>query len=222
MVLKRSLPVVLLLAVTTAPAAFGQLKDASGKLIAPIAFANQEAITTSFVQAVNQGGTAGGAVGDNTQWLKVEFHYGATTAMTKRYLDAAEFKIWIEGLDPDAPNPTQPSGKGVAVALIGDITYVNVPASKDLYGVVYVHPSTLARYSDEHGFEQYERKYDIHIEAYVGGVLVDAIDKNKEKDPQWFKSLIPVPSLVYRQDQSPFIMADTDRYPALKLSTPAQ
>ena len=215
-VLRRHGLAVLLLTLITAPIALGQLSTS------PIAFSNQDAIVTSFVQAPNQGGTSGEAPGGNNMWLKVEFHYGTTVNLKTRYLDQADFKIIIEGLDPDAPNPNQPSGKGVAIGLTGSISYVNIPAGKDVYGVFYVHPSTLDRYSSTTGYEDYDRKFNIHLEASVGGTVMDVIDKNKEKDPNWYKILTPVPNLIYRQDQSPFIMADPDRYPAMKQSTPGQ
>jgi hypothetical protein len=219
--LRRSYPVVFLLGLIAAPAAFGQAQNS------PIAFANQGAITTSFVATPNVGGTAGPNSGDNNQWLKVEFHYGTTAlvkappGLTTAYMDAVEFKVWIEGLDllaPDAPV----KGKGVAVGFTGSVTYVNIPADKDLYGVFYVHPSTLGRYCSERGYEDFDRKFDIHLEAYLGGVLVDAIDKNKENDKNWFQSLRVIPNLVYRQNQCPFILADPDRYPAIKLPATAQ
>jgi hypothetical protein len=152
----------------------------------------------------------------------VEFHYGTTAALLTPYLDSVEFKIWIEGLDPLALNTTQASGKGVAIALTGTVTYVNVPAGKDVYGVFYVHPSTLARYSSDRGYEDYDRKFDVHLEAYVGGTLMDKIDKNKETDPNWFQALKPITGLVYRQNQCPFMVSDPDRYPAIKLDTSGQ
>jgi len=216
MVLRRSCPVVILLVLMAAPSAFGQAANS------PVAFANEDAVTTSFVVAPNLAGTAGAAPGGNTQWLKVEFHYGTTAALTTPFLDSVEFKVWIEGLDLLAKNAPV-AGKGVSVALTGSVIYVNVPAGKDIYGVFYVHPNTLVRYSDERGYENFDRKYDVHVEAYVGGALMDAINKNKEQDPLgWFKPFTVVPNLVYRQDQTPFIIADPDRYPAIKLSAPAQ
>jgi hypothetical protein len=206
---------VFLLTLFTTPVAFGQLKTS------PIAFTNLDAVLTSFVTAPSIAGTIASGSG-NTQWLKVEFHYGTTSNLTTRYLDSAEFKVTIEGLDPDAPNPSQPSGKGVAIGLTGSVTYINIAPGKDIYGVFYVHPSTLARYSGDRGYEDYDRKFNVHVEAYVDGVLVDAIDKNKEQDPNWYKSLRPVPNLVYRQDQCPFMVVDPDRYPPIKMSAPAQ
>jgi hypothetical protein len=224
-VLWRSFPVVFLVGLIASSAAFGQLKDAQGNVIAPIAFVNQEAITTSFVQAPNLNtDTNISAPTEPAQWLKVEFHYGTTPVVTSAYpyVDSAEFKVWIEGLDlfaKDAPVP----GKGVAVVLTGSVTYVNIPMGKDIYGVFYVHPSTLARYSSDRGYEDFDRKFDIHIEAYVGGVLVDEINKNKEDDPlKWFQPLKPIPGLVYRQDQCPFLVSNPDRYPMIKPPASAQ
>jgi hypothetical protein len=205
-----------------APAAWGQATDAKGQLISPVAFVSQDAITTSFVPAPSVGTTTGSPPGEPGQWLKVEFHYGTTPLVTTKYLDEVQFKVWIEGLDADALNPSQPSGKGVAVGLTGQVTYVNITPGKDIYGVFYVHPSTLGRYSSDRGYEDFDRKFDVHVEAYVGGQLMDKIDKNKETDPNWFQALKPIPGLVYTQNQSPFLLTDVDRYPAIKLPTPAQ
>ena len=181
----------------------------------PVVFANQDAITTSFVQAMNLGGGGQSSSGGDTKWLKVEFHF-AVTPTVGDYLNEVQFKVWIEGLDllaTDAPVP----GKGVAVALTGSVTYVNVYKGKDVYGVVYVHPSTLGRYNAGGGSGDFDRKFNIHVEADVDGKPVDAIDKRKEQDLTWYQPLRAVPGLIYLQNQSPFIITDADRYPALKL-----
>jgi hypothetical protein len=216
-VLWRSCPVVFLLGLIASPAAFGQAANS------PIAFVNQEAITTSFVPAPNLSTDSSGSSSEPGQWLKVEFHYGTTALVTRDYpyVDEVQFKVWIEGLDLFAKNAPVP-GKGAAVALTGSVTYVNIPMGKDIYGVFYVHPSVLARYSSDLGYEDFDRKFDIHLEAYVGGVLMDAIDKNKEQDPKWFQPLTPIPNLVYRQDQCPFLISNSDHYPMIKLPPPAQ
>jgi hypothetical protein len=190
---------------------------------APLVFADRDAIITTFVSApsLNSGDAPPPAPGDSSKWLKVEFHYGTTAALKTKYLDAVEFKVWIEGFDPLATNSQ--GGTGVGVALTGSVTYINVPAGKDLYGVFYVHPSTLGRYSGDRGTEDYDRKFDVHLEASVGGTLVDEVNKNKEQDPlKWFQPLTVVPNLVYRQDQCPFLLSSPDRYPAIKLPAAAQ
>jgi hypothetical protein len=216
LVLRRSCLLVFLLSLGASSGAPGQLKNAQGQLISPVAFANQDAITTSFVVAPNLAGTAGAAGSSNNNWLKVEVHFGTTTALTKPFLDAVDVKVWIEGRDMTVKNGQ--GTMGVAVALTGSVTYVNIAPNKDVYGVFYVHPSTLARYSGEGGYEDYDRKFDIHAELSVGGTVMDAINKNKETDVLgWYKPFTVVPGLIYRQDQTPFIVADPDRYPAIKL-----
>jgi hypothetical protein len=183
----------------------------------PIAFANLDAITVSFVAPPDLGGTGTGSTdADATQWLKVEFHYGTTPNLKTNFLDEVEFRVWIEGLDllaTDAPV----KGEGVAVGLTGTVTYINVPANKDIYGSFYVHPSTLSRYTSTRGTSDFEKKFDVHIEAYVGGVLMDAIDKNKGEVAGWHLKLRPIPNLVYRQNQCPFMISDSSRYPAIKM-----
>lgn len=214
MVLKRSLLTLVLLGSGACSTLFGQAANS------PVAFANEDAITTSFVVAPNLAGTAGQAGSSNNNWMKVEVHFGTTTNLTKPYLDAVDVKVWIEGRDMTAKNSA--GTPGVAVALTGSVTYVNIAPSKDVYGVFYVHPSTLTRYC-ESSYEDFDRKYNIHAELQVGGAVMDAINKTKETDPLgWYKPFTIVPNLVYRQDQTPFIIADPDRYPAIKLRSEGQ
>lgn len=197
--------------------AHGQTQDA------PINFVVRDAIITSFVTAPNLGSTGdagGGGSRSNNQWLKVEFHYGTTANLKTRFLPSAEFKVWIEGVDPDAENKTQASGKGVAIALTASVTYVNIEAGKDVYGVFYVNPATLSRFSSRP--DEYDKKFNIHLEAYVDGKQVDFFDKNKEKNLDWFKPLVATPGYVYNHDQCCFISVDPDKYPPIKLVAPAQ
>jgi hypothetical protein len=181
----------------------------------PVVFVNQDAVVTSFIQATNMGGNDRSTAG---QWFKVEFHYGVTPAVGD-YLDSVTFKVWVEGRDMF--DPQGEAGKGVAVALTGQVTYVNVLKGKDVYGVVYVHPSALGRYSGPGGTSDFDRKFNIHVEADVDGKPVDTFDKNKETDPNWYQPLKPVPGLLFLQNQSPFITTDPDRYPELKLPASA-
>jgi hypothetical protein len=182
----------------------------------PIVFA-QSAITTSFVSPIAVGSSSGGGDSD-AQWLKVEFHYGVTPATPLKFVDSVQFKIWIEGRDLYAPEAT--TKDGIAVALTDSVTYINLPAARDAYGVFFVPPATLARYSTERGSEDFDRTFNVHVEAYVGGVKVDYFDKNKENDANWFQQLKPLAGFVYRQDQSPFVLTDINRYPPIKQPTP--
>ena len=185
----------------------------------PIVFA-QSAITTSFVQAPQMGSSSGGGGSDSdTQWLKVEFHYSVVPTEGK-FVDSAEFRIWIEGRDLYAPEAT--TKDGIAVGLTGTVTYVNLEGTRDAYGVFYVPPATVNRFSSARGSSDFDRLFNIHLEAYVGGTKVDYFDKNKEADGNWYQQLKPLSGFVYRQDQSPFIVTDPVRYPPVKLPSAAQ
>ena len=210
-VLKRSLLAVVL-AGSTLVSAWGQATNS------PIVFA-PGAITTTFVDPPVVGRSENSSGGEHAQWLRVEFHYSVAPKGPVPFVDAVEFRIWIEGRDLYASDAT---AEGIPVGLTGTVTYINLPENKDGYGVFFVHPSTLARYSTKAGSSDFDRKFNVHIEAYVGGAKMDYFDKTKEQDPNWFSQLRTVPGLVYRQDQSPFLLTDTVRYPQIKLPTPAQ
>jgi len=181
-----------------------------------IVFPQQDAVTTTFVNSTNLGGSGGGSGGDSTQWLKVEFQYTVNPPPGANFLNEVQFKVWIEGRDTTDPAAT--TREGIAIALTGSVTYVNVPKGRDAYGVFYVHPSTLGRYSTDRGVSDFERKWNVHIEADVDGKPVASVDKNREQDPNWYLPPVrPVPGFVYRQNQSPFLNADPDKYPAIKL-----
>jgi len=180
----------------------------------PIVFA-QSAITSSFVNAPTLGGSgSGGGDAGDTQWLKVEFHYSVVPPVGK-FLDSAEFRVWIEGRDLYAPEAT--TKDGIAVGLTATVTYVNLPATKDAYGVFYVSPYNINRFSTTRGASDFDRTFNIHLEAYVNGTKVDYFDKNKEQDANWYQQLNPLSGFVCRQDQCPFILSDPDRYPPIKL-----
>jgi hypothetical protein len=151
------------------------------------------------------------------QWLKIEFHYAAVpqppapSQPPPKFVDSAEFRVWIEGRDMFSK-----VAPIVAVGLTGSVTYLNIPAGRDNYGVFYVPPATLNRYSSDQGPTDFDRTFDIHIEAYVNGTLVDYFNKNKESDLNWFSKLTPVAGEVYTQNQTPFIVSDPDKYPPIK------
>jgi hypothetical protein len=182
----------------------------------PLIFASRDGIQVSMVQANNFGGTDSSS--GEKKWLKVEFHYSITPAVGD-YLNGATFKVWIEGRD--LYDPQGKPGEGIAVALTGSVSYVNLFKGKDLYGVVYVAPATLGRYCTSKGITDFDAngQFNIHVEADVDGKPVDVFDKNKENDLKWYEPLKPVTGMVYLQNQSPFILTDPDRYPPLKLSS---
>lgn len=186
----------------------------------PIVFQSPSAITVSLVECPQLGRTAGGGgSSSNTQWLLVEWHYQVIPKAPLPYVDSVEFRVWVEGRDLYAPEAT--TADGLPIALTGSVTYINLPETRDGYGSVYIHPSTLVRYSTKSGPSDFTDKFNVHVEAYVGGAKMDLFDLNKPQDPNWYQNLKAVPNLLYRQDQSPFIADDVSRYPQLKpLPTP--
>jgi hypothetical protein len=181
---------------------------------------NENAVTATLVNAPIVADTDGSTASEPAQWLKVEWHY-SVNPQTIPFLDAVTFKVWIEGRDLYAANA--PGTEGVAVALTGSVDYVNLAKTRDAYGVVYVHPSTLARYCTSEGVSDFDHKFNVHVEADVGGKAVDNFDKFK--DPSgiaWFFKLTPVTGLVYRQNQSPFVTVNVSRYPAAKIPASGQ
>jgi len=212
--LKRSLFLSLLLLASAAPGCLWAQAPNS-----PIIFQGPSAITSTLVDPPQVGRTDGSSSSDNTQWLKVEWHYQVEPKAPLPYVDAVEFRVWVEGRDLYAPEAT--TADGIPVALTGSVTYINLPETRDAYGVVYLHPSTLVRYSTKDGSSDFTDKFNVHVEAYVGGAKMDLFDKDKPQDPNWYQSLKAVTGLLYRQDQCPFIVNDTSRYPQLKPLTPA-
>jgi hypothetical protein len=180
----------------------------------PVLFDNHDGIVTSFINAPALFGQTSSESSNNLQWLKVELHYSVTTKPDQsKYLPAVTFKVWIEGRD--LYDSRGKPDEGIAVALTGTVTYVNVPSGKDNYAVFYVHPDTLARYSTTTGYTDFDRKFNIHAEVSVDGQLSDYFDKNKEDDLSWYKPLTVIDGLVYRQNQCIFIVDTPSRYPAI-------
>jgi hypothetical protein len=205
--LKRYLLLPLLVAATLTRT-WGQAPDS------PVVFQGPNAITTTLVDPPQVGRSENGGSTDSTQWLKVEFHYAVKPKAPLPYLDSVEFRVWIEGRDLYAPEAT--TADGISVVLTGSVTYINLQSSNDAYGVVYLHPSTMLRYSTKSGLSDFAEKFNVHVEAYINGTKVDLFDKNKAQDPNWYQSMKAIPNLVYRQDQCIFMVVDETHYPQIK------
>jgi hypothetical protein len=202
----------LMLATATGGRLFAQAADS------PIIFQAPGAITTTLVDPPTLGQSEGRG-NDNSKWLRVEWRYQVVPKGAAPVVDAVEFRVSVEGRDLYAPEATD--ANGVPVILTGSVTYINLTATHEAYGVVYVHPSTLTRYSSKAGASDFEEKFNVHVDAYVGGAKMDLIDKTKPQDPDWLTKAKAVPNLLYRQDQSPFLLTDIARFPQLKpLTTP--
>lgn len=188
---------------------------------AVISFDKTEKIKPKFVDTpvYGAGGVKGNGAQSDKKWMEVEFKYTCKPPElqdlnSKRgvYLDEAQFKIYIEGIIPDEPN----GNEGDAILLVGQATYVNIPAGKDNYGVFYVHPNTVDRYGGQSNFDR--SGMNIRVEAYVNGQLVDVIQKKEEEDDGWIYKLRRINHQVYSKGESPFSLMDIGRYPAEKMN----
>lgn len=166
---------------------------------------------SAMPQSVGGGGNRPGSGGNRgeSKWYQINVEYTANPA--KPFLDEVQFKVYVEMEEKQDPKDRDNSGD--PVLLTGEVTYVNIPKSRDtMYCSFYLHPNTIERYGGERGLE----KHNVHVEAYVGGTLVASADKKKD-DPDWihgkFKS---ISGMVLTKDQSPWALADLDLYPAQK------
>jgi len=209
--LKRYLLLPLLVAATLTRT-WGQAADS------PIVFQGPEAVTATLIDppTAGLGRSEGSSNTENSQWLKVEFHYAVKPKPPLPFVESVEFRVWIEGRDLYAPEAT--TADGISVVLTASVTYINVQATSDGYGSFYVHPSTMQRYSTKSGASDFGDRFNVHVEAYVSGTKVDYFDKNKSQDPNWYQSMKAIPNLVYRQDQCVFMLTDPSRYPQIKPS----
>ena len=205
--LKRCLLLGLFLVGMTAPRLWAQAADS------PIVFQGPSAITTTLVDCPTAGQQSGSR-SDNDQWLKIEWRYQVTPKGPSPYVDTVEFRVWAEGRDLYAPEAT--SAEGIPVILTGTVTYINLTQNHEAYGVVYIHPSTMARYSSKSGASDFSSKFNVHVEAYVGGAKMDLFDKDKPQDPTWYQQGKAIPGLLLRQDQCAFMLSDPMRYPQIK------
>ncbi len=235
--LRRSLAVVLTVTWAGALSAFAQIakphvtqlglalvgqEEVGNPAPRVINFDNNDGVTVEFADPPAVGANNPPANPDMTNWLRVKLHYSVNPEHADKYpwVDSAQFKIWIEGRDLYAANA--PAG-GFAVCLTGEVTYINLPAARDSYGVFYVHPSALARYCGSGTPQDFDRKFNIHVEASVGGKLVDYFDKikNDPGGPNWFKAPPTVSDLVLNQANTPFLLSDPNHYPEAKSSSGA-
>ena len=190
---------------------------------APVVFSNFDAISVSLVTAPRNGGNSNtGYGGQGNQWLLVEFHYAVNppprpgpVVTASDFLPQIEFKVWVEGRDQ--LDPQSKGAEGISIALTGSVTYVNVSKGRDNYGAFFVHPSSLSRFTNSRGANQFLTDFNIHLEANVDGKVVAAADRKKEEDPKWFTQLRAIPGFVYRQNQCPFLNYDPDKYPAIQV-----
>jgi hypothetical protein len=174
-----------------------------------------ESVEVQFIKAPGSlGPKLGGRVKSTDNWMAVTFTYQPFPFTGQTFLDEVQFKVYIEGREFKDDRDKD----GTTVVLPGEVTYVNVRGQKGMMGAMFVHPDTVERY----GLEKESNRLNVFVEAYEKGQLVDGMGKNtRETDEEWYKGgKYPAKeNLVYRQDQSVFLLTDTDGFPAIKLET---
>lgn len=95
----------------------------------------------------------------------------------------------------------------------GDVSYVNIErnvgAGPRHKSVVYLHPSTIARYGDV------ER---MAVLIYSEGRLV-GMESEPSSSQRWWEQLTPVSGYILNRLESPFAMINFDDYEAIKATS---
>lgn len=144
------------------------------------------------------------------KWILVEFSYEVKPDPAKdksTHLDEVQFKVSVEGTEGDGDRKSTKT-----VILSGEVTYMVVPVGKG-FGSMYIPADVAALYH----IDKYMSKYNVNVQVFVGGQLVDSKDK-KSDDENWFArpDYKNIPGMLLNKQQSPFVVNDTDRYPTIK------
>lgn len=190
---------LILLLTTLLACSFSQVRAAED----PVIFFDK--VESEFVSPDKWGPTRPGGSSRPAKWVLIEFNYTVTPANKAEYVDEVQFKANIEGDSATKEDRTQ-----TPVMLTAEVTYMMVPAGKG-FGSFYISPDVAARY---HLTENLS-KFNINIQAFVGGQKVDAKDKKRDEE-NWYSKYPTVAGLVLTKVQSPFILNDADRYPTIK------
>lgn len=147
----------------------------------------------------------GGASRDN-KWTVVDISYTVYPDPNSKekvsFLEGASFKVNVEGRDGEASDAQ-------ITILTGEVAYLMLPMGKG-FASFYIPPEVVTRYR--------VGQFNVNVQALLGGQVIDSKDKKREKEENWFarSDYKILPGLVLTQNQSPFILNDTDRYPVIK------
>lgn len=144
------------------------------------------------------------------KWILVEFSYEVKPDPEKEkstHLDEVQFKVSVEGSDGEGRKSDK------TVILSGEVTYMAVPVGKG-FGSMYIPADVAAIYH----IDRYMSNYNVNVQAFVGGQLVDSKDKKSGEADNWFArpDFKNIPGMLLNKQQSPFVVNDTDRYPTIK------
>ena len=143
-------------------------------------------------------------------WMVINFTYESFPYEGSDYLDEITFKVYIEGRQKKDTRDRE----GDPIVLTGEVTYINIPAGRDQYGVVFVHYDAVERYM----IETKSTQLNVRVEAYEKGKLADQVEKNsREENDKWVSAYPGKSGLVLNQSQTPWACSGSAAFPQIKL-----
>jgi len=158
-------------------------------------------ITTNLVTTPQFDHSGGGQYRTEQQrdrWLEVEVEFSAAPEWT----DDLTFKYYILF-----------NGK----LLTGEVTHTNVHAGRGNRSVMYVSPSTLARFGDGRNITP-SMFQNIAVQIVQQGTVKSELSLQRAP-AQWFTTLPAVAGFVLNKNETPFAPLYWDRYEQVKSST---
>ncbi len=133
--------------------------------------------------------------GETKRWTLIEVEYETAP----EWIDQVDFRYYALVENDEG------EGRDRFILFRGEVSNVNVARGRHT-SVMYLHPSTIERYSDV------ER---VAVEVRVAGRLV-ATDSDPSADSRWWEQLSPTDGYLLNRLETPFAMLNFDNYEALK------
>lgn len=135
--------------------------------------------------------TTGTMQGRSREWYQITAEYDTAP----EWVDEMTFQFYV-----------LVKGHSKHTLFRGDVTYVNIERGNRHKSVMYLHPSTVARYGEV------ER---VAVLIMHEGRLV-AMESEPSSAQRWWEQLTPVSGYVLNRMQTPFAMINFDDYEAIK------
>ena len=136
-------------------------------------------------------------------WKQFEVEY----ATDPDWIDELTFTYYVLLKNPKNAEPGNP--RAAYTLLKGEVTNVNIQKGAKHWSVMYLHPSTVARYG------QVDR---VAVMAQHEGTTAAMVSEPKAK-ARWWEEVAPVTGLLHNRLESPYALIAYDRYEAIKAST---
>lgn len=186
----RSFFVFILLFCMTGTFSFAQQEKKSKKdLVIKKIFVNDFSKGSSGFEGFEPRGLSGLSTTSATagKWAKIEVNYRS-------------YPAWIDEVDLDVYVLTASSEP---VLLKDRITQINVAKGPNHYAVVYLHPTTLAR------FGSIER---VAVQISAKGKVLDMSQWPSQTKKEWWNELQPMAGYMKKNSQTPFLLDQPEKY----------